>query len=114
LSRRALGSVVELSEDHVERRVLDGIEEANVRNLALRRCSDDKVVVETLQLVDKEAVVGGDEFWPGNFRSLSLKIEVETVNEFIANRTRSRPAALLGAESPNEKLSKPRSGLLVG
>jgi hypothetical protein len=33
---RALGGVVELSEDHVERRVLDGIGETWVRDLALR------------------------------------------------------------------------------
>jgi hypothetical protein len=35
---RALGGVVELSKDHVERRVLDGIGETWVRDLALRSC----------------------------------------------------------------------------
>lgn len=114
MSRRALGSVVKLSEDHVERRGLDGVEKANVRNLALRGCGDEKVLVEALQLVDEEAVVGIDELFLGNLRSLSLEVEVKTVDELIAKRTGPIPAALLGAESSNKELSKPRSCLLIG
>lgn len=80
----------------------------------MRGCGDEKVLVEALQLVDEEAVVGVDEVFIGNLRSLGLEVEVETVDEFIAKRTGSIPGALLGAESSNKELGKPRSGLLVG
>jgi hypothetical protein len=98
--------VVELSEDHVERRLLDGIGETDVRDLALRSCGDEESPLDSLQLVDKVTVVGEDVVRLGNCVGGGLKIQVETIDGSIAERTGSSPRCSLLSESSNEELSE--------
>lgn len=76
----ALGSVVELSEDHVEVSALDGICKTSIRDDALGSSGDEEVLVDALELVDKVGVVGLDAICR-YLRCFSLEVEVETIND---------------------------------
>jgi hypothetical protein len=86
---RALGGVVELSEDHVEGRGRDSIGETRIRDHALRSRGDEKAGPESLQLPDEVTVVGRDVSRLGNGPNIRLQVQIKSINKSVAEGTRS-------------------------
>lgn len=112
----AVGSVVELSEDHVEVSTLDGIGKTGIRDNALGSSGDEEVLVDALELVDEVGVVGLDTIC-GHLRSIGLEVEVESVHDSVAERTRSiflGPLCGNRSKSAHEELSEVLGNWLIG
>jgi len=102
---RALVCVVELSEDHVEVRALDGICKSNIWDHTLGSCGDEVARAEGFELVDEVSIVGGDTpCW--DLRCLSLEVQIETIDELVTERARACVGQSLWAYSVIEPFSK--------
>jgi hypothetical protein len=113
---RALGSVIELGEDPVERRLRDSIGEASVGHLTLRSCGDKQTGLDGLQLVDKVAIVGGEANCSHSTR-IGLEVKVEAINVHITEGSGLAGVnPFLGgfSESSHKELGEPQSNTLVG
>lgn len=101
-ARRALGRVIKLNEQEIEPRGLDGVCQVGVRNDTLRRARD---IVLLLSIGDEEspqdvnhgsisAVLSGSVV----VRNITLNVEIESVDDSIAERPRSIISVIHGAK----------------